>query len=231
VLSYVPVQLAFCYDNLEPPGTIAEIVDEIERSALKDQKASDLEALLPIAHCQNPAMFPEVCAQVAAKLHPLMIGVPERELGVGIVERINCVAAIRDAMNSNGEYCPLHVLGTGNPRSLILLSIAGADSFDGLEWCQTCVDYDTHTLHHLSHMDLYWHQSAMGNIGEIAPAARALTHNIFYYEDFMRRVRDSVHRGTAVQLAREVCGTETFERVVNMSEGLRRSVTGAGGST
>jgi queuine/archaeosine tRNA-ribosyltransferase len=154
-----------------------------------------------------------------------MIGIPERELGVGLVERINSVAAIRNAMNETGTYCPLHVLGTGNPRSLVLFSIAGADSFDGLEWCQTCVDYETHTLHHLSHMDLYMHQSGLEGVQDIAPAARALTHNILYFEAFMKRLRSEMQANNTEAFAQEVCGRERYERLLGASEGLRRQLS------
>jgi queuine/archaeosine tRNA-ribosyltransferase len=160
-----------------------------------------------------------------------MIGIPERELGVGLVERINSVAAIRNAMNETGTYCPLHVLGTGNPRSLVLLSIAGADSFDGLEWCQTCVDYETHTLHHLSHMDLYMHQSGMEEVQDIAPAARALTHNILYFEAFMKRLRSAMQAGSIEAYAQEICGEERYERLLRSSEGLRKRLSASGSKT
>lgn len=228
VLSYVPVQLAFCYDNLSPAATVTEIVREIEMGAAKDRKAADLEALLPIVHCPKPEMFPEVCAEIVNRMHPLMIGVPERELGVGLVERIDTVAAIRDAINKTGTYCPLHLLGTGNPISLVLFAIAGADSFDGLEWCQTSVDYETYSLHHLSHMEVFWHQSNLGSSYEISPAARALTHNLLFYQDLMPRIGEAIKNGTVEQLAQTVCGEAKLQRLLGMSEGLRKSLKRGG---
>jgi hypothetical protein len=42
---------------------------------------------------------------------------------------------------------------TDNPFSITLYSAMRADSFDGLEWCQTVVDHETGLLYHLSHVD------------------------------------------------------------------------------
>jgi hypothetical protein len=36
----------------------------------------------------------------------------------------------------------------GNPWSIAVLTAAGADSFDGLEWCRVTVDRRTAQLHH-----------------------------------------------------------------------------------
>jgi queuine/archaeosine tRNA-ribosyltransferase len=73
--------------------------------------------------------------KVAEQLCPVLLAVPERALGEGIATRIRSVRQIRKALNELDFYCPLHLLGTGNPVSIIAYTIAGADSFDGLEWC------------------------------------------------------------------------------------------------
>ncbi|WP_182212931.1 hypothetical protein [Stenotrophomonas acidaminiphila] len=70
--------------------------------------------------------------------------------------------ALRKALDDNGRYVGLHLLGTGNPISIALYAWAGADSFDGLEWCQTVVDHDTGLLFHLSQSDFFRRQTAWG---------------------------------------------------------------------
>ena len=84
-----------------------------------------------------------------------MVAIPERELGDGIIERVRTVRDIRRALNGLGKYYPLHLLGTGNPITMIALAAAGADCFDGLEWCRTVVDYEHLTLFHFQHFDFF----------------------------------------------------------------------------
>jgi queuine/archaeosine tRNA-ribosyltransferase len=213
VLSYVPVQLAFCYDNLTPSSDPSQIVKEIEKSAARDRRENQMEAMLPIVHCSEPKLFPTVCGQVVTKLQPLMIAIPERELGFGLLERLSTVIAIRREMNRTGRYCPIHILGTGNPRSLLLFVAAGADSFDGLEWCQTAVDCESYSLHHLSHVDLFWHQSPFGALSGTAPAARALAHNLWFYESWMKRIRAALATDSLRGLGISVFGAEMIIRI------------------
>ena len=78
--------------------------------------------------------------RVAKELDCNVIAVPERELGDGILERSKSVRRIRRVLDNTGRYRLIHILGTGNPYSILLLAAAGADLFDGLEWCRTVAD-------------------------------------------------------------------------------------------
>lgn len=190
VLSYTPVTLAFCFDNLNPPESIAVSIDQIEESTLRDRRENELESMLPIVHARNPKDFPVVCRSIAERLQPILIGVPERELGAGIVERIKTIVSLRSELDATGHYYPIHLLGTGNPISLLAFFLAGADSFDGLEWCQTVVDIETARLHHLSHFDLFLHQSPFGS-SSTSPAAKVLAHNLWFYDHWMKWLQNS----------------------------------------
>src|SRR3972149_6489820 len=142
------VDLAFCYDKLKPSEEIGKVVAEVEQSVGRDQKAADMKIILPVVHGCSAGQLPEICKQVSENLNPILIAVPEREMGEGIYNRARTVIAIRNALDSTGRYFPLHILGTGNPLSLLIFAACGADSFDGLEWCQTSVDHITGRLYH-----------------------------------------------------------------------------------
>ena len=96
---------------------------------------------------------------VAEQLFPVLLAVPERALGDGIIARTLSVRRLRQALDKLGFYCPLHLLGTGNPLSIAVYAMAGADSFDGLEWCQTVVDHQTGKLFHFQQWDLFKDQT------------------------------------------------------------------------
>jgi len=145
--------------------------------------------------------LPNLCAEVAEGLAVNMLSLPERRLGEGVFERVRTVAAIRQALDETGRYVGVHLLGTGNPLSLALFALAGADSFDGLEWCQTVVDHGTGALSHLSHADFFSAQTKWGD-EDIPPQLRVLAHNLEFYADWMKRLRTAVHENAGVEFCR-----------------------------
>ena len=96
-----------------------------------------------------------VVSRVADELDPPLVAIPERELGDGLVRRAESVRSIRGALDGLGKYYPLHLLGTGNPISVAVLAVAGADAFDGLEWCRTSADYRSGHLFHFQQFDCF----------------------------------------------------------------------------
>ena len=152
--------LCFCYDNQQPPSTSESIAEDVVVGVIRDQKHA-FGTVVPIIH-GDTTLLPDAARRTAEQLYPLLLAVPERELGEGIIERTRTVRKIREALNALGVYCPIHLLGTGNPLSIIAYSLAGADSFDGLEWCQTVVNHETGRLLHFQQWDLIRHQTEWG---------------------------------------------------------------------
>jgi len=193
--------LAFGFDEQEPPDDFESHVRVIvERQAL-DQAAAGSTTIVPIVH-GKPKTLPGLCAAVAKATDVPMIAVPERGLGNGIFQRASTVMAIRQALDAHGRYVGLHLLGTGNPISLALYSIAGADSFDGLEWCQTVVDHETALLFHFSQADFFSRQTSWGDNEDLSFHAKALAHNLEFYTDWMKRLRQALHIGEGVKFCK-----------------------------
>jgi queuine/archaeosine tRNA-ribosyltransferase len=185
--------IGFCYDNQKPPHTSDAIAEDVIRSVLRDQEHS-LGTVAPIVHGPTD-LLPEAVQKVAEKLYPVLLAVPERALGEGIAVRARSVRKIRRALNELEFYCPLHLLGTGNPISIIAYTIAGADSFDGLEWCQTVVDHETAHLFHFQHWDFVREQTAWGSNGTFPYIQAALMHNLDFYAKLMPRLHEATQKG------------------------------------
>jgi queuine/archaeosine tRNA-ribosyltransferase len=133
-----------------------------------------------------------------------MIAIPERELGAGIFERARMVRRIREALASLPFYQPVHLLGTGNPWTIAILAAAGADSFDGLEWCRIVVDHDSGRLHHDQHFDFFSFQGRRGdsriatdviNDPGINFAGKVAFHNLAYYSGFADELKHAAIKG------------------------------------
>lgn len=170
VFRMITPDIAFSYDELEPYGEIDDIANNIIENYYKNKEAIGEDTILcPIIHlpdnttnvsankANNELMkcASQLAVKISSELKPIMIAIPERELGSGIKERAKTVQHIREALNGLSRYYPLHLLGTGNPITMVAMAAAGADSFDGLEWCRTVADYDSGCLFHFQHFDLF----------------------------------------------------------------------------
>jgi len=192
--------LAFGFDERRQSSEAVVQARLILERQREDTAAANGVPIIPIVH-GNPKALPSLCAEIAREFDTNMMSLPERRLGEGVFERVRTVAAIRQALDETGRYVGLHLLGTGNPLSLALLALAGADSFDGLEWCQTVVDHGTGALSHLSHADFFSAQTKWGD-EDIPPQLRVLAHNLEFYADWMKRLRVAVHENAGVEFCR-----------------------------
>lgn len=187
--------LCFCFDNQEPPDTAEAIAEEVVASVLRDQKYTR-GTVVPILHGPRE-LLPAAARLVAERLFPLLLAVPERALGNGIIQRTRTVRQLRNALNQLGFYCPLHLLGTGNPLSIVAYAMAGADSFDGLEWCQTVVDHETGKLSHFQYWDFFRDQTHWGRNNMLPYTQSVLMHNLEFYRIFMADLHEVLMNETA----------------------------------
>ena len=197
--------ISFCFDEQDPPED-----RELAASAAISRIEGDMQALpeqivLPIVHGTSNNL-PWLVADVVRKVRPKLVVIAERELGQGIAERCRTLAAIRSRLNEMDSYWPIHLLGTGNPFSILAFALSGADSFDGLEWCQTVVEFASGQLSHFQHWDLYASTSPLANSGELPYQQKTLAHNLAFWADLMKGVRDYLKSGTPSPLIAEILG-------------------------
>lgn len=200
MLDAFPCDLAFGFDEQQPPAVFAEHVALMVARWREDQAAAGTCQVVPIIHAQAIDL-PGLCNAVADQTGVSMLAVAERRLGDGVIDRARTVLAIRNELDKLDRYVVLHLLGTGNPISIALYSAMGADSFDGLEWCQTVVDHETALLYHLSQADFFTAQTAWSDAG-LSFQARTLAHNLEFYASWMQRLRVAIANGTVVDFCR-----------------------------
>lgn len=225
--------LAFSFDTINPKGEPDRIAAHIAASFRADDRALRERdfPLCPIIHL--PSEYKGTLAECAARivsvvanaLDPLMVAVPERELGDGLLERARTVRDIRKALNGLGKYYPLHLLGTGNPISMIALAAAGADAFDGLEWCRTVADYDKGFLFHFQQFEFFsqahLHQIQDPRIRLLIEnqnatySAKALGFNVDFFKDWTRTMQNMIHSGQTETLLKMVpnIGSQIFKEL------------------
>lgn len=195
----------------------------IALSVLEDIKEVGKSSISPIVHCQDTANYPKICFDVAKVCKPKLIAVPERELGDGIFEISYNIDKIRSELNKLDEYQPLHILGTGNPISMMLYTFSGADSFDGLDWCQTVVDFESGTLHHPLHLDLYKHQSQWGSDNELSFFSRCYLHNLEFYKNWMLSLHSALLDNQEAKMTQKYLSPLFFDRIAPVILGKDKS--------
>ncbi|HRD27724.1 MAG TPA: TIR domain-containing protein [Caulobacter sp.] len=212
-LRATPHDLAFAFDVLNPTGDI----DKVAKAAIAAAKRTarlTTAPVIPIVHLPRrpddsyrTEMAGPVMRHVAQALAPAMIAIPERELGSGVFERARTMSIIRKALKGLGRYQPVHVLGAGNPISLALLSAAGADCFDGLEWCRYAFDAEHAQLHHFQLFELFSYQLAVAESPVAASAAldpavsyttKAVMHNLDFYNTWLKELRSAAQEEKAL---------------------------------
>lgn len=197
ILSRTSCPFVFCYDNQSPPKDISAHKEDILSGWQDDIKHCNGNILIPIIHGRKEDI-PELCQYVAIETKSRIIAVPERKLGNGLIERAKTVADIRSKLNDNSVHVQLHLLGTGNPISIAVYSIMGADSFDGLEWCQTAVDPETALLFHFSQAELFFGRSGYEDV-ELPYVLKTLAHNLEFYSGWMKQLQVAIRANKAIE--------------------------------
>jgi len=200
VLQREQCHLAFCFDRQDEYCNIERIVDQVETSVVSTQSEALLASVVPIVHGE-PDILPEASLLLTQRLHPILLAIPERELGNGIISRAATLLRIRKTMDQTGKYYPLHLLGTGNPLSILIYSMCGADTFDGLEWCQTAVDYSTGLLYHFHQREFFGKQTQFDSTPKLPYELATLAHNLLFYRQWMDKIQDSISNGTITDMA------------------------------
>ena len=208
ILAGFPCDLAFSFDEQQPPADATEHVAQLVARWQEDQAVAGGCQVVPIIHGEA-SKLPGLCSAVAAQTGVSMVAVAERRLGDGVIDRARTVLAIRNALNKLDRYVAVHLLGTGNPISIALYAAMGSDSFDGLEWCQTVVDHETGLLYHLAQADFFARQTVWSEAG-LSFQARTLVHNLEFYASWMKRMRASIANETVVDFCRHNFPTHVF---------------------
>lgn len=210
-LGAIIFNLAFAFDVNRKKATTDNLAHVVTRSLEIDRSKAGFQNISPVIHSHDSNQYPELCKMVAQKSSPVMLAIPERQLGDGIFETSVCIAKIRQALNSTGQYIPLHILGAGNPRAILMYSACGADSFDGLDWCQTVVDFESARLHHRQQLDFYAHQSSLGNEESLPYPVRVLAHNIEFYQNWMNQIQQHTLNGSIWEMIKQYLPQSAYD--------------------
>src|SRR2546422_9937802 len=192
VLRAVDVDICFSFDIYPERGVSSSTHFRKTVSAIARTAGSQRRGLtVPVLH-SSPRDFPSFARRVLEGMSPQMLGIPERELGLGIMERARVLFSVRRALDGTGRDVPIHLLGTSNPISILIYTLCGADLFDGLDWNRSVVDPKSGSLQNFAHLDLTECGCAACRNTEISYVDRVMAHNLMFYEVFTAKARAAI---------------------------------------
>ncbi len=221
----LPHDLLLTYDGPTSPGTRGEGSEERGRAVVPLRGP-----VLRIIHGGTRESIVEKARLAASDEAPVGIAIPDRECGPSLLERVRTVSAIRRAMNQRDEHSMLHVLGCGNPVVMACYALAGADSFDSLDWIQGAVDVRTLTV---TDPVLLRSTGCKCRFCADLPGPdreRAALHNLLFYQDFGTKLRGMIRDMTVSDFLQEFVGKEQVVELLKAASeiGIQGRVSRAG---
>ena len=218
VLDKISIDFCFSFDIFwDKKKDIKEYVKETITSIAKTAGMQKSGTTIPLLH-SDPESFPEVVRKVVEVINPEIVGVPERELGSSIFERAETVKRIRDELDKTNRQIPLHLLGTGNPISILIYTLCGADIYDGLEWCQTVVSPKTGRLFHFAQRDLIDCDCSACKLKDMPYHIKTMAHNLLFYKEFTEMIRVSIEDDETDHLLNKYLDSRNSEKVKKIVE-------------
>jgi len=169
----------------------------MKRTIESIRKSRALESageLVPIVHGESPQELLKAVKQVLRafnfELH--MISVPERETGQNIIERACLLGRIRKLLDQQDQNTILHLLGSGDPISLVLFIYCGVDSFDSLDWLKFALDPNELRMRHFSHLVLIDCDCQYCSDNRYSTFFQVLLHNLRFYQNLMDCIRKRI---------------------------------------
>jgi queuine/archaeosine tRNA-ribosyltransferase len=208
--------LYFSFDILADPNVSEKsFIEETYRSVADSRVLSNRSECVPILHGADPEKVVALVRSFADldQDKVCMIGVAERDCGATLIQRAGTVARIREVLNSKSENSILHILGCGNPTSLIVYSYCGADTFDSTDWSRYLLDVRSLKIGDIAHLRLLRCDCLMCRKEVGAPNERPLLHNLLFYQNLMVKIQDMIRDSTIASCLSDNLGEDILSEI------------------
>lgn len=191
-----------------------EFVRDTFDSILASRDLSDTVGFVPILHAKTPGNLISLVRSFT-KTYPNLcnfIAVTERDCGNNIMEKARTILEIRKALDNVDRGSILHILGCGNPTSIILLSFCGANMFDSLDWIRYVIDQNRLSIDDFSHLELTNCECAVCSGRKRNYIEKVMLHNLYFYQNFMLRVQSLIRRNEISEFLGECIGQDIVKK-------------------
>lgn len=213
VLKQISVDLCFSFDvfwngSKKVEKHIKDTVTSVARTAAMQKTG----LTIPIIH-SSVNELPKILKKIMNIMDPEIIALPERELGSSILERCQTIVTVRKILDKTKEGVPIHLLGTGNPLSILMYTLCGADLYDALEWCTTVIDPKTGLLLDFSQRDLIKCDCSACKMKGVPYEFQTMAHNLIFYRDFLDDIRRALKERKVGQILRKYLSNQAVSKI------------------
>lgn len=216
VVEQLDLDAYFSYDTLaDGDSTIEDFVDRISEDSLRTMSTQNQGITIPVLHSFG-FNWNEVIETVVRSIHPKMIAIPEDDLGKNLEDKVNKVREIRSVLDSEHNYIPLHILGVGKPIPILLYSLAGADTFDGLGWLTSLIDpidLNTNEIEYSNFFPMDCKCTACLSKKQHPKSWKAM-HNLDFLATFTSEIRYSLVKGDIEELVTKYSIRGELEKMI-----------------
>lgn len=152
----------FTFDKYEWFSKVDTSITKISQSIEKLLSMGvGIENIIPVLHIngvvdlRSQGNLKKIVNAIFTTYKIKYISIPERDIGTGIFNRIRFINNFKRNVREINSDIKIHLLGTGNPLSMLLLRRFGVDTCDGLEWCRQSIDSESALLFHPQHYDFF----------------------------------------------------------------------------
>lgn len=203
VLQEILVDVCFSFDVYwNSASKVKQQIQDTNKFTAMTAGVQKLGTTIPIIH-SIPEKFPDVIKGVVEGINPQIIGITERELGFSLLERATNLRTIRTNLDEFRKGIPIHLLGAGNPTSLLVYSLCGANFFDALEWCKNVVNPKNGHLYHFIQKELITCDCKACKLKQLGYQLQTITHNLIFYEKFMEEIRVCIRENKSEDLLKK----------------------------
>lgn len=144
------------------------------------------------------------------------IAVPERDCGVNIIEKAQTIGKIRkilDDEDTNNYSRILHILGCGNPISLLLFSFYGANTFDSLDWISNAIDSDRLVVDDFSFLELIDCNCSICTDANRCYTEKVFLHNLLFYQNYVLGIQSLISNDGIRESLNQRVGQNILEKI------------------
>jgi len=124
------------------------------------------------------------------------VAITERDIGKNIADNYKTIKQIRENINKYNPNGLIHVLGCGDPISIAVMSYAGADSFDSVDWNRWLIDPNSLEYENITHIDIVDCSCKACTATNMDDKVRAWKHNLLFYRKFIEDLTYAIGSGT-----------------------------------
>ena len=194
-----------------------DIVKQTYQNLTKSNRLIKNNHCITICHGNTPEQISSLVKKIVSdkSIFSRFIAIPERNCGKTIIDKLKTVQKIRRILDEDNPANILHVLGCGNPISIVLFALGGADSFDSIDWSRWTLDLRTLEFTDFALLPLMECKCKVCTIRNIDSTLRVLLHNLLFYQEFLQELQQVIMYQDELKFLQKYLDRKILSKIVN----------------